>query len=409
VAMAISFVSEEVENRAKGIIAFCKEHEIELDFYNLDDVDGYEDEEIQIGDHTEIIIGLPRTEEYQDALTILELDRLIKHAIEGNIVDEYKLVSPNLVLISVSCDNPYIDLNDFVIQQNWNGSNIKILFAKELNSFAIKLTMDKLYDKYTPPILGEDLFIEIQSSETLDDNTIDEIVQSFIFECSSSLNINLHLHPRITTLTNWEDVPDEEGHKLPELGLRTLIRGKGIAEVLRIYNSCNQIYDAEYQILNYTKVIEYVSQTVLRKEMLESITKRLYSPKVLNPDANYILDLEKLFSEHRNNQKDSYAIKLTVETCCDIIELVPIAPKYLKQIQKLRASKVKAFRDAGLEELAGAISDTRNMLAHAKTNYNHKGNECPEDQLFEFASCLRVVANQTIRWFSRQHEDSRII
>ncbi|UJF32178.1 hypothetical protein [Paenibacillus hexagrammi] len=110
--------------------------------------------------------------------------------------------------------------------------------------------------------------------------------------------------------------------------------GKGISTVLEIYNSCNEVEDNEYRILNYTKVIEFVSQTVLRKEMLESIMKKLYSPKVLQPDATYMLELEQLYDEHRNNKKDHQAIKLTVETCCDLTDIIDIAPVFLKKLVK---------------------------------------------------------------------------
>ncbi|WDQ32185.1 hypothetical protein PTQ21_28030 [Paenibacillus marchantiae] len=129
--------------------------------------------------------------------------------------------------------------------------------------------------------------------------------------------------------------------------------------------------------------------------MLDSITKKLYSPRALNPDSSFILELEKLYDEHRNYSKDHHAIKLTVQTCYDISDIELIAPRFLKKLS--------------LETLASAISDTRNMIAHAKTNYRYKGHECPVDDMERFAQCLKVVANQTIRWFARQHEDGRIV
>ncbi len=49
------------------------------------------------------------------------------------------------------------------------------------------------------------------------------------------------------------------------------------------------------------------------------------------------------------------------------------------------------------------------MFAHAKTNYQAKGDECPQDQLHDFAKFVDVIAQQIIRWFSRQHEDTRLV
>lgn len=49
------------------------------------------------------------------------------------------------------------------------------------------------------------------------------------------------------------------------------------------------------------------------------------------------------------------------------------------------------------DEVANTISNTRNMLAHAKTNYEKKGKECPEEQLDDFAKCLDILAQQIVR------------
>ncbi|WP_090955801.1 hypothetical protein [Paenibacillus sp. OK060] len=138
--------------------------------------------------------------------------------------------------------------------------------------------------------------------------------------------------------------------------------------------------------------------------------KKLYRPKVLQPDATYVLELEHLYDEHRNNKKDHQAIKLTVETCCDLNDLIDTVPKSLKKFSEVKKkSDSKELRASCLEELAASISDTRNLIAHAKTNYKLKGKECPSGQLKEFASCLEIVAIQVIRWFARQHKESRII
>lgn len=239
------------------------------------------------------------------------------------------------------------------------------------------------------------MFIKIYSENSIDLSDAEEVIQAFIFECGTSLNLNLTPAPRPTSYDFFYIDEEDDKQEKNKIRLRSLIQGKGISEVLKIYNSGNDIHNSEFLILTYTKVIEYISQTVLRKEMLDSITKKLYSPRALNPDSSFILELEKLYDEHRNFSKDHHAIKLTVQTCCDISDIASIAPKFLKKLS--------------LETLASAISDTRNMIAHAKTNYRYKGHECPVDEMEQFAQCLKVVANQTVRWFARQHEDSRIV
>ncbi|MGM1050259.1 MAG: hypothetical protein ACQEXX_29635 [Bacillota bacterium] len=416
--MGISYNPNELEYTMKSILKFCEEHEIsleckpyEINFYSIDEPIVYDYEDITITNNTEFFLFFPKCDEdFDKFMTIETIDTLITNAKNAVLKEDSMLLSPTYNMVYVSCDSAISndsELTDFTTSQKWGGKDMTVGLTKGISSFGIKLTMNKLYDKYVPPVSGDDLFIEIKSTEPIDEKEIQDITESFIFECSSSYNLNISVSTRPTKIEHWEDVIDDE--KLLNGKLRPLIQGKGISDVLKIFNSCNHIHDAEYLILNYTKVIEYISQTVLRKEMIEDITKKLYSPKALNPDANYILDLEKLYSEHRNYQKDHHAIKITVATCCDIMDIMTLAPNYLKQIKKLNPDSSKEGRSRGLEELASAISDTRNMIAHAKTNYNFKGTECPRDQLMDFANCLKVVASQAIRWFSRQHEDSRIV
>lgn len=49
------------------------------------------------------------------------------------------------------------------------------------------------------------------------------------------------------------------------------------------------------------------------------------------------------------------------------------------------------------------------MFAHAKTNYDLKGDECPNEYLFEFSKLMDIISQQIIRWFSIQQDDTRII
>lgn len=213
------------------------------------------------------------------------------------------------------------------------------------------------------------------------------------------------MSPRIS----YDSLEDEPEYKTDKTRLRPLLRGKGVHELLKLYNSSLSSTNYEIFVLTYTKVIEYVSQTVIQQDLINSATKKLFSPRALNPDANYILELGKIFEGNKNNQKDYFAIKLTIEICCDLNEIVTEAPPFLKFTRKLNKDsknddKVKAF-----DEVASAISNTRNMFAHAKTNYEKKGMECPTDQLKGYTKCLDILTQQVIRWFAKEHEDNRVI
>ncbi|ODP26001.1 hypothetical protein PTI45_04663 [Paenibacillus nuruki] len=152
-----------------------------------------------------------------------------------------------------------------------------------------------------------------------------------------------------------------------------------------------------------------MSQTVIRKDLIDKAMMKLSSKRALAPDSNYILELNKIFDDHRDLGRDYQAFKITIETCCDILELVEIAPLFLKKTKKLTIESKPDAIDQAYNEIIDAVTATRNKYAHAKTNYKVKGTECPEDQLKEFAELLNMISQQTIRWFSMQKEDNRIV
>lgn len=423
---SIKFESEEVRQRFTEVFLFCYENKINLSVECIGlhpplvrkedfDLNVYLeteelDEDTVIDDDTEIRIGLPRAE--NEDVSLGYFYQAMQDALQGRIEDDTLFISPKRVFVHVDCNQVLLEKishEELSLRQAWGDNTIGVSIVQGLTSYGIRLSLDGYYDKYYPPMVSEDTFIEIQALGNMNRQTIEEIIEAYIFELQcifSTLGIQRSIRPTMI-YDPYEDVEDDQEHTLR---MRPLIKGKGMFTLLQIYNSSNQVEDDEYRILNYTKIIEYVSQTVVRKEMLDSILIKLYSPRVLQPDATYILELEELYDEHRKNQRDHQAIKLTVETCCDLTDLIDIAPSFLKKFSETRQKEVnKQAKAACFEELAGSISDTRNMIAHAKTNYKMKGKECPSDQLSAFADCLKVVAIQIIRWFARQHEDSRII
>lgn len=420
----IIFASEDLKQKFRDIFLFCNEHEIEMDVdcidfdaYELSKSDSFdlEDyfnendfvEDVHITEDTDIKIIPPRSDTYEE----LPLDyfySMMKESLSGKIEDDMRFTSPRLALFYIESDYTLLEyIENLSINQQWGDTEVDVDLVRGLTSFGIRLTIDGNFDKYCPPLLDDDTFIEIRSEDDLDIQDFEDIVEAYIFELQSSFSLKVRKSARPTGLGYLEKIQEDPG---TDVRLRPLMNGKGISTLLKIYNSCNDVEDNEFRILNYTKVIEYVSQTVIRKEMLDSILKKLYSSKVLQPDATYILELEQLYDEHRNNKKDHQSIKLTVETCCDLSDLVDIAPTFLKKFSELKKKgENKDLRALCLDELSSSISDTRNMIAHAKTNYKIKGKECPRDEMEEYANCLKVVATQVIRWFARQHEDSRII
>lgn len=124
-------------------------------------------------------------------------------------------------------------------------------------------------------------------SEELTKDALNEIIDAYIFELRISNGLFLKRSELITKdnslyLLSW----DEKQFKH-----RPLLLGKGLNEVRQIYNSVPPLYN-KYNLVEYTKIIEYVSQTVINRNKFEKIQMKLFDNRALNPDADYILELE---------------------------------------------------------------------------------------------------------------------
>ncbi|WP_129727950.1 hypothetical protein [Ectobacillus funiculus] len=407
--MAVKFVPEELKEELKQLLDFFEEHEIQHDFDGYLSND-YKEEDTIIDKDTAIQVWLPRTD-YEESSTLGDVIEMVREALKARQIDEYKFIGKRLALFRIdSYSREMLSRAAYelptTITESAHDQEYELNIVAGLTSYAFKLVIDQMYSKYVPPVDFDDIFIEISCEDKLDEEVLESLVEAYLFELKSTIGIEVHPSPRVF-YDPWEEEDVQLEAALSRL--RPLLRGKGVPELLKLYNSSLSTQNAEILILTYTKVIEYVSQTVIQQDLIRTVSKKLSSPKALSPDANYILELSKIFEGNRNHKKDHLAIKLTVETCCDLLEIVSNAPQFLKFTRKLTMDSKPEDLQRALDEVANAISNTRNMLAHAKTNYEKKGKECPEDQLDDFAKCLDILAQQIIRWFAREHEDNRVV
>ncbi|RGL29738.1 hypothetical protein DXC69_24680 [Paenibacillus polymyxa] len=406
----LRFIDDETKTKTHELLSYFKKYRIDFDFFDIESSEDY-DEDVVIDLDSEISFGLPYCDDYP-VKTLGEVFETIKEVRMSRIDNAYIYISPKRILLRVDSLNreKIVALEEkvdgvFSTSLIINNQTFYFNLIDEQTNFAVVVTVMNNYDKYFPPVLYEDLFIEVTSEIQINEALIDDLIQAYMFELSSSLNIKLFVSPRPVYYELEYELQEGEEN----IRLRPLVAGKGNKELYQIYNACASIEDPEILVLMYTKVIEYVSQTVVRRELLESVMTKLYSPKTLSPDANYVLELEKLFDDLGNYRKDKEAIRITIEVCCDVVELKEHAPRYLKNINKMNIQSTREEKKQSLLELSNAISDTRNMIAHAKTNYKNKGYECSKDEMKQFSTCLKIVADQVIRWFSRQHDDSKVI
>ena len=262
------------------------------------------------------------------------------------------------------------------------------------------------YEDYYPSVLSEDLFVQVSFENADRREFIKEIAAAYLFELSATHNLDLAPSPRGTLVEDLSDETNAETAQIPQF--RKLLLGKGMVALLELYNQAVAVADPETRILCFTKVLEYVSQTVVRMQLSEVVRAKLMSPRALDPSADFILELEALFDEQKTFRKDREAIIMTAQTCCEATELSRAAPGFLRKLSAIStATKRKELEDA-LREFGAALVASRNAFAHSKSNYAATGEECPSDELSQFADCVKIACQQAIRWYADRPESVRV-
>ena len=389
---------------------------------NYDPEDEYDD--VIISNQTCITLHLADTDD-EDIYEEITLQQLM------NIIEQYKSIRTMTLGKCISPDVAFYVINseqdDFVLQQAflnyngfyndivtlnsiYNGKGVRCSIVLGITLFGMMILKQQEYNEYFPPVSCRDLFIKIES-EDLSDDDYDIIVNAYIFELSACdvLDVSLSSRPEYPYDDEVEDFLIQTEYLDP------LIFSKGLDIPILIFNNGLKTIDINHKIIEFTRVIEHISQTVIRLEKTERIQSKLSRLRAINADADYIRELEQVYDDLKNKYaKDSDLIKATIQRCCDMDEIGVLSPEYLRKVASLSSSLAKPKSDrlqvieAAKEELAQAISDTRNEISHAKANYIGRGKECPNEEKGEFVKMLKVVAIQVIRWYSNIHESQRI-
>lgn len=262
------------------------------------------------------------------------------------------------------------------------------------------------FDEYCPSYSPDDYFVKISCDQNLDMGEADALAHAYIFELQSSFNMILPFSTgRIAPY-----YPDRSDESL--LGLESklfpLIYGTGASELLSLYNTAKTTIDLDFKILGFTKVIEYIAPTISHKALIENVTLKLTSLNIFNPTAKFIAELGGIYEKHRNtSNKDSELIKLSILTAVSLDEIWEKVPNFIKGKQTSLPDEQN--QADFLEKISDCVYNTRNEIAHAKANYDKKGNECPQKHKAEFCEMLDLVAVRCIRWFAIQPEDKRVV
>lgn len=266
------------------------------------------------------------------------------------------------------------------------------------------------YNEEYPAYSVDDYFIHISGSPILNMTVADNLAFSYIFELQTTLNLSLAFskgRPKINDIYFF----DERANKIDNQGIFPLLYGKGIPELLKLYYSAKETYELDYKILGFTKVIEYIAPTLARSKLLKDVSLKLTSPAVFSPTPDYINELGSIFNAHANDtNKDSELIRISIFNIISLSEIWNYYPSYLKSKKDAKLKDLsEEMQRQYLDNLANAIYDTRNEIAHAKANYLKKGDECPNSSKKQFGELLDYLAVRCVRWFALQPEDKRVL
>ncbi|MBR9829143.1 MAG: hypothetical protein GYB41_10935 [Oceanospirillales bacterium] len=366
----------------------------------------------------ELTFFLPRCEEIDAGIKISDIDELIKELGTAELFEFTECISDKRCIVPIqpihseSMAEFYAAMRHienhpdgaFKVSYNENGTNYHCRVISGFIIFGVMVAVSGNYDKYLPPISHDDIFIEITSDNgRLGLDKARQIYHSYIFELSSSMSLDFSVSPRPQITDEDEELYEE---RLLIEKFRPLISGKGLSEPLELYAKAIESPSYDISILYFTKVLEFISQTVIRIQLTDKVRAKLLSSRALDPSADFIKELENVFELNKIFKKERDAIKITIATCCDASELNHYIPGHFKKIWY--SSFQKDNYDKALEDLAHCMISTRNCIAHAKANYSPTGIETPEAEYDALSKCMKMCSQQAIRWYASRHESQRI-
>jgi len=382
----------------------------------------FDDDDVELTVTPETVFSFSVGADESVDATVSELLALADELPESKVVDHLMYIGPTRAYVRVEPTNTaaYRLVNHLMQYPSPTARRFEVTagdctfaLVNGYTPFAIHMLEQGEYDRDAFPTYHDhDLFIEARYPPGTKDDAWRELLPAFLFEVNERTGMAFAPTPRPEYAEIWPEEYDADQYlpQLDALRLRPLMTGPGMESLLRLYErATGRENDPEQHLVGYIKVMEYVAATVVNTERNLQVRRRLLSQRALAPDAGFIRDLVQLVEAQRLFKKDSEALRLTIETCCDPVDLAPYAPPHQKALAALRETSASADRKKALDALSGTLSATRNMFSHAKANYSLTGEECPETELPQLIECARVAAQQCVRWFALSDVSLRIV
>lgn len=225
----------------------------------------------------------------------------------------------------------------------------------------------------------------------------------FIYYLSKIQDNDPELTKKIESILAKKEEDDAESEEF--IKLKPLLK---FNEATRLYVSGLQTHDKELRLLNFYKIFEFFAPIVISIESYELLSKKLDSPKAMNPQRDYLESIFTLVNSTNQRLKDNELIKSVFNKCFDIVELFSDLPNSIQKkvlgIIKEReltyeTSKEKLSQACNI--IASIVYSSRNKVVHAKSNFEPTGDECPTDEIEQLNIFLKKASAITIRWYNR--------
>jgi len=374
------------------------------------DPSSYDDEVITT--QTTFQCGLDSSENSLPEITVAEILEWARSLAEDRLTNRTTLRTPTKTLVYVeptaitsSTDLMAADTT-LTVQVDGIQLQAKLRFSQTL--FAVHIEAEGLNDHHLSSFYDETCLVEVTHAPKTSSELVDSIVTAYLYEMASSAQICLAVRPYPYITYDEDEDTSDAPTTADKPRLRPLQWDRGLLDVYKLFLDGCSADPAQYALIHFVKIVEYVSATVVRQARHACLRQRLLGRQALTPDAAFLDGLCDLLEEQRIFKKDSEAVKLTLRTCCDPLLLSSDAPACVPLLKKLKSTDETKKSQAAIDELADVLSATRNQLLHAKPNYTCTGQECPPDQIDELTYCARTAADQVIRWFVQLPAHARL-
>lgn len=291
--------------------------------------------------------------------------------------------------------------NKVEIKAHVDSATIELCYNRIFLFGLISLTIKAYHKEYHSSLYyAEAIKIQFNKDSEYNEEIETRILTSFRFELLANHDFSIDFTEYDT---NWDFSEEEETEVIEkkQLKLKPLLK---YDEGMRMYLVADSIYDDEFKYLSLYKILEHYSSIALRVDVLESLAKKLDSPKSSNPDSRYLSSVIELAGSFELRKRDKELIRTVVQKSVDVIDLLDFFPPFVQE--KLKENNISYKTKKGeLDKIAALIADilhsTRNYFAHAKANYELTSLECPIEQLDELNEFTRQIALRTIKWYSR--------